>query len=82
MTCPNTQSFTGWPVQLHTKGGYPTAKGERNGKWDKKNTNALTEKELDKLKKTSSKVMMTFLQQGGTMATYWLVGRKEEERDV
>ena len=82
MTCPNTQSFKGWPVQLHTKGGYPTAKGERNGKWDKKNTNALTEKELDKLKKTSSKVMMTFLQQGGTMATYWLVGRKEEEKDV
>ena len=47
-----------------------------------KNTNALTEKELDKLKKNSSKLMMTFLQQGGTMATYWLVGRKEEERDV
>ena len=36
LTCPNTQSFTGWPVQLHTKGRYPTAKGERNGKWDNK----------------------------------------------
>ena len=47
-----------------------------------KNTNALTEKELDKLKKNSSKLLMTFPQQGGTMATYWLVGRKEEERDV
>ena len=56
-----SQSFAGWPVQLHTKGRDPTAKGERNGGRDnkKQNTNALIEKKLGKLKKKSSKLLKT-----------------------
>ena len=50
LTCPNTQSFTGWPVQLHTKGGDPTAKGERNGGTSQNKT---PKKKLGKMKNSS-----------------------------
>ena len=49
-TCPNTKSFTGWPVQLHAKGGDPTAKGERNGGTSQNKT---PKKKLGKMKNSS-----------------------------
>ena len=71
-------------IQLPKVNGKTQKKKNNHVRKNKRRNNSNRKnKQKHKLKKDNGdkKHLLNFLFQGGLMATYWLVGRKEEERD-